>query len=61
MDIQQAKQCFQEAVALNVTEKCNWKCHYCIADTHNAPKRSFEDVMKDAENISDDVYEVVFS
>lgn len=40
-----------EEYIINVTERCNWDCPYCIVKTHTSPKRSFESVIKDISDL----------
>ena len=31
---------------LALTFRCNWFCDYCVADTHNQPERTFDQVLE---------------
>jgi len=33
-------------IDLKITTECNWKCSYCIVDTHNLPERTFKQVLE---------------
>lgn len=46
---------------LNVTFDCNWHCDYCIAYTHEQPKRRFEDVIKEIEELPADISSVTLA
>lgn len=37
--------------AINLTNKCNWDCSYCISDTHNAKERPIDIVLAEMSQI----------
>jgi len=38
---------------LNVTNKCNWNCSYCITDVHNMKKRPLISIIEDIRSLED--------
>jgi len=36
---------------INLTWECNWNCKYCIVDTHKRPRKKFEDLIQELENL----------
>lgn len=47
-------------VELPLTFKCNWRCEYCVAYTHEQPDRPFEEVLQQVKDM-DPFTEVTFS
>ena len=40
-----------KAKCFYVNTECNWKCSYCITNTHNQPKITFDDIKKRLEYV----------
>ncbi len=36
---------------INLTNKCNWHCNYCLTDTHNAKERPINTILDEMTNI----------
>jgi len=37
--------------AINLTNKCNWNCSYCISDTHNAKDRPLKVILNEMSKV----------